>query len=58
MGYDNPIPAAMKDMIIMDAEKDVDKIAGMVDFVFCAVDIKKRRNPAHWKKNMQKRNVQ
>ena len=36
-----PIPAAMKDMIIMDAEKDVDKIAGMVDFVFCAVDMKK-----------------
>ena len=36
-----PIPVAMKDMVIMDAEKDVDKIAGMVDFVFCAVDMKK-----------------
>ena len=28
-------------MIIMNADADVEKIAGMVDFVFCAVDMKK-----------------
>ena len=31
----------MKQMILFDATADVDKIAGMVDFVFCAVDMKK-----------------
>ena len=36
-----PMPEAMKNMIVMDATADVDKIAGMVDFVFCAVDMKK-----------------
>ena len=35
-----PIPAAMKDMIILDAQKDVDKVTALVDFVFCAVDMK------------------
>lgn len=35
-----PIPASMKDMIIMDAA-DVEKVAEKVDFVFCAVDMKK-----------------
>ena len=28
-------------MTVMDATGDVEKIAGMVDFVFCAVDMKK-----------------
>lgn len=28
-------------MVVLDAEKDVDKIADMVDFVFCAVNMKK-----------------
>ena len=37
----SPIPEKMKDMIVMDATADVEKIAGMVDFVFCAVDMKK-----------------
>ncbi len=37
----SPIPAAMKDMVVMDATADVNKIASMVDFVFCAVDMKK-----------------
>lgn len=37
----SPIPANIKDMTIMDATADIDKIAGMVDFVFCAVDMKK-----------------
>ena len=36
-----PMPAAMKDMIILDAQKDVDKVTALVDFVFCAVDMKK-----------------
>ena len=36
-----PMPAAMKDMIVYDATADVDKITAQVDFVFCAVDMKK-----------------
>ncbi len=36
-----PIPESMKDLIVMDAGKDVESIASMVDFVFCAVDMKK-----------------
>lgn len=38
---DVDIPENVKDMIVMDATGDVEKIAGMVDFVFCAVDMKK-----------------
>ena len=36
-----PMPESMKNMIMLDAAADVDKIASMVDFVFCAVDMKK-----------------
>lgn len=36
-----PMPESMKQMILFDATADVDKIADMVDFVFCAVDMKK-----------------
>lgn len=36
-----PIPEAVKDMIVMDATADIEKIAKSVDFVFCAVDMKK-----------------
>ena len=36
-----PMPESMKQMVLFDATADVDKIAGMVDFVFCAVDMKK-----------------
>ena len=36
-----PMPEYAKDMVVFDAEADVEKIAGMVDFVFCAVDMKK-----------------
>ncbi len=36
-----PMPENMKDIIVMDASADVEKIASMVDFVFCAVDMKK-----------------
>lgn len=35
------IPASLKDMTVMDAVTDVDKIAAQVDFVFCAVDMNK-----------------
>ena len=34
------LPASVKDMIIMDAS-EIDKIKDKVDFVFCAVDMKK-----------------
>lgn len=37
----SPIPESVKDIIVMDAEADKEKIAGMVDFCFCAVDMKK-----------------
>lgn len=35
------IPSNVADMVVMDATADAEKIAGMVDFVFCAVDMKK-----------------
>lgn len=38
---DEEIPASVADMIVYDAAADVEKIAGEVDFVFCAVDMKK-----------------
>jgi len=38
---DTPIPAEARDMILFSAEDDAAKIADMVDFVFCAVDMKK-----------------
>jgi len=36
-----PIPDAVKDMIVYDATADIETIASQVDFVFCAVDMKK-----------------
>lgn len=38
---DVDIPESMKDIIVMDATNDIEKITSMVDFVFCAVDMKK-----------------
>lgn len=38
---DKEMPKKVKDMIVLDAEADIDKITSMVDFVFCAVDMKK-----------------
>lgn len=35
------IPDSVKDMVIYNAAEDVEKIAAQVDFVFCAVDMKK-----------------
>lgn len=34
-----PIPAKAADIIVKDAEKDMEEIAASVDFVFCAVDM-------------------
>ncbi len=38
---DAPMPENMADLIVMDATSDIDKISKSVDFVFCAVDMKK-----------------
>ena len=38
---DTPIPAEAKDLVLLSAQDDVEKIASMVDFVFSAVDMKK-----------------
>lgn len=36
-----PMPEKMKDMVVLDATADIEKIAAAVDFVFCAVDMPK-----------------
>ncbi len=36
-----PIPEAAKSLVVMDAQADAEKIVKLVDFVFCAVDMKK-----------------
>ena len=36
-----PMPEKMKNMIIFNAVEDIEKIGELVDFVFCAVDMKK-----------------
>ena len=38
---ENPFPEVYKDLIVMDADADKAAIAEAVDFVFCAVDMKK-----------------
>lgn len=38
---DTPIPENIRRMVVMDAVADKEKIAAAVDFVFCAVDMKK-----------------
>lgn len=38
---DTPMPEDAKNIIVMNATDDVEKIASLVDFVFCAVDMKK-----------------
>lgn len=35
------IPANVRDMVVMNATEDIEKIAAEVDFVFCAVNMKK-----------------
>ena len=36
-----PIPENIKKIVVLDATEDIEKIASQVDFVFCAVDMKK-----------------
>ena len=38
---DTPIPQNARDLVVLNAEADVEKIASMVDLVFSAVDMKK-----------------
>jgi aspartate-semialdehyde dehydrogenase len=38
---DTPIPDCAKDIVLMSAQDDAEKIASLVDFVFSAVDMKK-----------------
>lgn len=38
---DTPLADKYKDMVVMDATGDIDKITSMIDFVFCAVNMKK-----------------
>ncbi|MBR3737421.1 MAG: aspartate-semialdehyde dehydrogenase, partial [Eubacterium sp.] len=38
---DTPLPDKYKEMVILDAENDIEKITSTVDFVFCAVNMKK-----------------
>ena len=38
---DIPCPEAAKSLTVLDAEVDAEKLAGMVDFCFCAVDMPK-----------------
>lgn len=35
------IPENIKNMVVLDATNDAEKITGMVDFIFCAVDMQK-----------------
>lgn len=37
----SPIPAFLTEMPVYDADKDIDTIVSLVDFVFCAVNMKK-----------------
>jgi aspartate-semialdehyde dehydrogenase len=36
-----PMPKSMAEMVVYNAEEDIQKIASLVDFVFCAVNMKK-----------------
>lgn len=38
---EKPMPKAYEELVILDATSDIEKIAAQVDFVFCAVDMKK-----------------
>ena len=36
-----PIPESMKNLVLLDATEDAETLASQVDFIFCAVDMKK-----------------
>ena len=38
---DIPMPEEAKKLMVLDADADAEKLAEMVDFCFCAVDMKK-----------------
>ena len=38
---DVPMPEEARNLVVLDAEKDAEQLASMVDFCFCAVDMKK-----------------
>ena len=38
---DVPMPEEAKNLVVLDAEQDAERLASMVDFCFCAVDMKK-----------------
>ena len=38
---EQPMPESMKNLVLYDATNDIEKIAAQVDFVFCAVNMKK-----------------
>ena len=38
-----PMPESMKNMVIFNAEEDVEKVVDLVDFVFCAVNMDKEK---------------
>ena len=37
----SPIPREARDLVVLDAQADAERLAGMADFVFCAVDMPK-----------------
>ena len=41
--FPTPIPEQYTNLVVMDAEADMDKIAAQVDFVFCAVNMDKAK---------------
>lgn len=41
-----PVPAAMADMVLLNAEEDIEKMKPLVDFVFCAVNMSKAETKA------------
>ncbi len=41
--FEAPIPAKYNDMVVLDAEADMDELASRVDFVFCAVNMDKAK---------------
>ena len=41
--FSSPIPEKFTNLIVLDAEADMDKIAEQVDFVFCAVNMDKAK---------------
>ena len=45
--FDCPIPEKYREMNVLDAEADIEKIANAVDFVFCAVNMDKAKIRAH-----------